>query len=170
MSEATTLPTKPQTLPKLFWSLTASVVFSHLRHPKLKLRLSLTKSLAELLAKAILEAWISWCCINRIYLVIRFRQNMNKPNLLDRLIGWTGRNRIESVNPVFGFLFQFRNSFFKKWTIAGLLFSLFPTLRQLTVNVFIINCAVDWIRTAGLWYLKWSLCQLSHNHFPKYRS
>ena len=32
------------------------------------------------------------------------------------------------------------------------------------------NFGNDWIRTAYLWYRKLRLCQLSHNHIPKFSS
>ena len=48
------------------------------------------------------------------------------------------------------------------------LFAIFTSFQQLTVNMFIINLANEWIRTAELWYWKRPLCQLSHNHFPRF--
>ena len=38
--------------------------------------------------------------------------------------------------------------------------------KQLTVNKCSIKVADDWNRTRVLWYRKWPLCQLRHNHFP----
>ena len=46
-------------------------------------------------------------------------------------------------------------------------FSLFSSFQQLTVNMFIINFTIGWIRTTDLWYWKRPLCQLSHNQCPQ---
>ena len=48
------------------------------------------------------------------------------------------------------------------------LFSFFQYSWQLIM--FNINFVDDWIRTAGLWYQKWLLYQLSHNHCPPFTS
>ena len=64
------------------------------------------------------------------------------------------------------FLWSVEVSFFFKWAIHGLFF-LFSSFQQLTVNMFIINFAIGWIRTTDLWYWKRPLCQLSHNQCPQ---
>ena len=60
----------------------------------------------------------------------------------------------------------FEHSFFIKMGHSGHLFLYFRLSIQLTVY----NCskifADDWIRIADLWYWKWPLHQLSHNHCP----
>ena len=57
----------------------------------------------------------------------------------------------------------FIGAYFFKWAIPGLFFLYFRLFNtQLTVNKCSINFANDWIRTAGLWYRKRPLFQLSH--------
>ena len=45
-------------------------------------------------------------------------------------------------------------------------FFIFVFSIQLRANKCSINFADEWIRTADLWYWKWPLYQLSHNHCP----
>ena len=67
------------------------------------------------------------------------------------------------------------SGYFFKWAISGLFFLYFRLFNtQLTVNkysIFIILIfADDWIRSAGLWYRKRPLYQLSHTVTSKLKS
>ena len=53
---------------------------------------------------------------------------------------------------------------------SGFFFYLFSSFQYNWQLGFIINFANDWILTAVLWYRKWTLYQLSHNHCPDLKS
>ena len=57
--------------------------------------------------------------------------------------------------------------FFKNGPFPVSFFFIFIFSIQLTVKKCSINVADDWIQTVDLWYWKWLLYQLSHNHCPK---
>ena len=56
--------------------------------------------------------------------------------------------------------------FFKKVGHSRPLFIYFRLFSTVNKQMFNINFANDWSRTIDLWYWKWPLYQLSHNHFP----
>ena len=57
---------------------------------------------------------------------------------------------------------------FKKWAIPVLFFLYFRLFNKVDSKHSIQIFANDWIWTADLWHWKRSLCQLSHNHYPKF--